>query len=512
VSAAAWWNEDRSALLKLAIAAATLVIVAWKLAAPALASDGFRRKALGVLGVLGLLAYFNFGSFHFGGIYVHLWDSLHHYLGAKYIDELGYDGLYECIAVADAEDPRLGPHAAQRVLTDLRTNRLTTAADVVAHPERCRGRFSAARWSDFRRDVDYFRGRFPAADWQSVTSDHGFNASPVWLLVAHPLAGSGPVTDTRLGALATLDLGLILAAFALLAWAFGWERAALVAIVWGTYFPGRLWWTGGSFLRWDWLAALLMGLALCRRGRPMTGGVLLAYAALSRLFPAFALAGAALALVVSLVRRRPLDRALTRLLSGAVLAAALLIPLASAVRRGPVWSDFTRNLVKHTSVPSPNRMGLAVVVGFDPAGTLRTLERGSTGDARGDWEATQSRSLRARRVLWVALAALGTAAIALAVREQPAWAACVLGLLLIALGRPLACYYYAFVAAVPLLSERRADIAGIVVALALASGIVSHLSTYGVDEQYAAQSLLVVSAFAFVASSFLGRRALAAPT
>ena len=268
MSPGGWWNADASADAKLAIAAATLALVAWQLArlraagpsaaastdastassAPATASTRAAGRLLRVLGALGLLAYVNFGSFHFDGIYVHLWDSLHHYLGAKYIDELGYDGLYECIAVADAEDPAEAPRAARRVLTDLRTNRMITAADAVAHPERCRARFSAARWADFKRDVGFFRDRFPETDWQSLTGDHGFNASPVWLLAAHPLAGSGPVTAARLDVLATLDLALMLAAFGALAWAFGWERAALVAIVWGTYFPGRLWWTGGSFL------------------------------------------------------------------------------------------------------------------------------------------------------------------------------------------------------------------------------------------------------------------------
>ena len=35
------------------------------------------------------------------------------------------------------------------------------------------------------------------------------------------------------------------------------------------------------------------------------------------------------------------------------------------------------------------------------------------------------------------------------------------------------------------------------------------MSGFGVDEQYAAQSLLVVLAFGFIASSFIGRRAAA---
>jgi hypothetical protein len=515
VTAGGWWNEQTSAAVKLALAATTLAVLAWdqarrRAAGPASnvvpGLERWRRWMLRGLGLLGLLAYFNFGSFHFGGIYVHLWDGLHHYLGAKYIDELGYDGLYDCIAVADAEDPALGPRAAHRVLTDLRTNAMTTAADVVAHPERCRARFSAERWTDFKADVAYFRGRFPDADWQNVTGDHGFNASPVWLLAAHPLAGDAPVTTARLGVLATLDILLMLAAFAVLVWAFGWERAALVAIVWGTYFPGRLWWTGGSFLRWDWLAALLAGLALWRRDRPFAGGALLGYAALSRVFPVFALAGATLALIVSAMRRRPIDRAIVRVLLGATVVAAVLIPLSGAVRRGPVWSDFTRNLAKHTSVPSTNRMGLAVLVAFDRTTTLHALERHGT-NVRGEWEAAQGRTLHDRRALWLALALAGLVAVAFAVRDQPAWCACLLGLLLIPLGRPLACYYYAFLAALPLASERRPDVAGIAAALALGSGIVALMSGFGIDQQYAAQSLLVVLAFAFIASAFVARRA-----
>jgi hypothetical protein len=500
----------------LGIAAATLGVLAWDLGRRRVAgrdipltASGFAigtARWLRLLGALGLLAYFNFGSFHFQGIYVHLWDTLHHYLGAKYVDELGYDGLYECIVVADAEDLQLGPDAAQRVLTDLRTNGTTTAAEVAAHPERCRARFSAARWSDFKADVAVFRARFPAPDWRHVTEDHGFNASPVWVLVAHPLAGRGPVTATRLGALATLDPLLMLAALALVAWAFGWERASLVAVVWGTYFPARLWWTGGSFLRWDWLAALLAGLALCRRERTLAGGALLGYAALSRVFPAFALIGVGLSLAMRLIRGRALDRAAARVLLGAAIVSALLVPVSAVVRRGPVWPDFVRNLAKHTSVPSPNRMGLATLLAYDSANTERALERRQSPEPRGDWEAAQARTLRARRALWLTLALTGTVAIALALRDQPAWLAGALALLLVALGRPLACYYYAFVAALPLASERRPEVSGILVALALASGIVARFTVYGADEQYAAQSLLVVLTFVFVASAFLGSR------
>src|SRR5262249_26746903 len=155
-------------------------------------------------------------------------------------------------------------------------------------------------------------------------------------------------------------------------------------------------------------------------------------------------------------------------------------------------------------VPSANRMGLAAVIAYDAARTQRVLER-QPGDLRGRWEAAQARSLHARRALWIVLALAAATPIAFPVRDQPASAPGALGLLLIPVGRPLACYYYAFVAALPLLGERRADVAGIAVVLALASGILARLSRFGVDEQYAAQSLLVLLVFAFVASSFLGK-------
>ncbi len=511
-----WWNQDTGVWIKIALAAATLALVIWDLRARRRRAAGDlggrpqgstirRARLLKWLGVLGALAYFNFGSFHFDGVFVHRWDILHHYLGAKYIDELGYDGLYECLAVADAEQPEGALRAARREMTDLRTNGMTTAADVVAHPERCRARFAPPRWEAFKTDVAFFRQIFPEADWEHLTTDHGFNASPAWVLFARPLAGDAPVSWTRLRILAALDPALMLGAMGAIVWAFGGGTAALVAVVWGTYFPAQLWWTGGSFLRWDWLAALLASLALSKRGRPFAGGALLGYAALSRIFPAFALVGALLAAATTCLRRRPADQAVARLLMGALATGLLLAPIAGVARPAHGWTDFARNLGKHTSVASANRMGVAVMLAYDPTNAYRALERDP--EARRRWERAQEEKLRARRWLWLTLAGCAALAVALAGREQPVWTACLLGLLLIPFGRPLACYYYGFVAALPLLAERRAEVGGITVALALSAGIVSRLSRYRIDEQYAAQSLLVVFAFAFIASCFFGRAA-----
>ena len=509
------WNETTSLWIKTVLAAAALAVVVaheWnrrsRPAERATAGATARTRALQVLGALSLLAYFNFGSFHFDGIFVHLWDSTHYVLGAKYFDELGYDGIYECIAVADAEAPGETARVAARQMLDLRTGHMTTAAESVAHPERCRTRFSPSRWADFTRDVGFFRERFPAADWDRLGTDHGFNASPAWILIAHPLVGSSALTWWKVKGLAMIDPLLLAGAFAALVWAFGGWTAALAAVVMGTYFPARLWWTGGSFMRWDWLATLLGGLALCRRERPFTGGALLGYAAMVRIFPGFALVGVALGAATALATRKPLASGVGRLLAGGLCAVVILAVLPAIAGRDRAWLDFAGRLEDHASVPSPNRMGLAVVLAHDSSASSVERAHAPSGDSlspRARWEDAHAAVLRRRRGWWIAALVAGVVGIAAATRGEPAWATGLLGLLLVPLGTPIACYYYAFVAAVPLLAQRRTEVGALALALALAASLVSRLGPSADDRQYFAQSLLVVAAFVFIASAFSSR-------
>jgi hypothetical protein len=185
----------------------------------------------------------------------------------------------------------------------------------------------------------------------------------------------------------------------------------------------------------------------------------------------------------------------------------VLGPLSGAVRRDHAWLDFARNLQKHTSVASGNRMGLTATLAFDAQARRQALLAGDGEDTRSRWERAQAETLRRRQWLWVGLAVLGTLAVAAGLRDQPAWVAAVLGLLLIPLGTALACYYYVFVAALALLAERRSEVGGITLALTIAAAVVARLSHYEMDEQYAAQSLLMLLGFAFIASAFLPRQA-----
>ena len=75
-------------------------------------------------------------------------------------------------------------------------------------------------------------------------------------------------------------------AFAFAWWGFGSVPAMLAfAFLWLSPLA-RFDFIGGSLLRWDWLAALVIGAAAFARGWAGAAGALLGYATLARIFPA----------------------------------------------------------------------------------------------------------------------------------------------------------------------------------------------------------------------------------
>src|SRR6185369_6244813 len=248
-----------------------------------------RDRALAALGALAALTYVNFGFFHFSG-FIHDHEWTHYYLGAKYSDEVGYDRLYECLTTADVEDG-LRRRAELRKIRNLRTNLIERTDDVLAHPERCTSHFSPQRWQEFRHDAAFFRGRQSPRRWDDLQVDHGYNATPVWNALGHVLANLSPAGEGQLYALALLDPAYLVAMIAVIWWAFGWRALCVALLVFATNFPSRFYWTGGSFLRWDWLFFLVAGICCLKKGRPALAGAALAYAAGLRVFPVLVFVG-----------------------------------------------------------------------------------------------------------------------------------------------------------------------------------------------------------------------------
>jgi hypothetical protein len=505
-------SEQGLALLKIGIAAAGGLLCLWgawlrwrgRPEAAALVRD----RSLVFLGIVGGLCWWNVPGFHPGG-YLHVWDSYHYFLGAKYFRELGYTRLYDCTVVADAEAGLL-EDVRRRRIRDLETNRIGPAGRVLADPGRCTGHFSPSRWVAFTRDVAWFRDRMSPAHWTLVQRDHGYNGTPAWLIVGGLLAGLGAASDGLLRTLALLDAGLLLAMWAAVGWAFGWRAACVAAIYWGTNYPAGGGWTGGAYLRQDWLTLAILALCLLRRGRPAGAGFALAGSALLRIFPGFIAIALGLKALAALLRVRRLSVAAghRRLAAGTLLGLAVFLPLSLAAAGGPgAWVAFVDNSRKHLDTPAWNLVGLKTLVAYEHDTRLtRTVPLGLEADPFAPWQDARRRVFAERRWLFAALVAVYLGLLGWAVRRQADWVAAVLGVGLIPVAAQVSCYYWSILLAYGFLADRRPEIGAALCGLSAAGGIIA-LAVGADDVRYAAISAVTLL-FVVAATVWLGRRPL----
>ncbi len=342
-----------------------------------------RDRLLVVIGLGGFLAYFNFGHLHFHNL-VHVWDTYHYHIGAKYFPELNYERLYDCTEVVGLESGRKD-EVARRTVTDLRTNIIVKTDDLIANPEEhCKRYFTPERWKQFSGDINSYRSWVNEQRWTDILHDHGYNATPVWTLMGmfwtntlsafdglvtpdipswtnpktgttYPstaesviaarsgehsvlgryneglrLRGYDPPFTSYLGGRHVILLNLLDPIFLALTclivwWAFGPRAFAVAAVVLGCNFPNRFYWTGGAFLRHDWLFFLIASICLLKKERPVLAGAAFAYTTLLRLFPGLVALGPALAAVEYYRVHRTLDRQFVKFVASGAVSSALLV-------------------------------------------------------------------------------------------------------------------------------------------------------------------------------------------
>lgn len=454
-------TDSTIVLVKLGVALLGAGALIWRARRTSGASR-LSRRLLRDLGLFSALLWWNLLTFH-SESYVHTWETYHYYVGAKYFRELGYVGLYECTAVADAE-AGLAAAVEKRRIRDLDTNLIGSTAEILRNPGRCTGRFSPPRWRSFKADVGWFRDRMTPTRWAATQLDHGYNATPAWGLVGGLLAATGPASTAQIFALSLLDPLLLALMWGVAWWAFGWEGTCVALIFWGTNYPARFYWTGGAYLRQDWLALTVVGLALLRRERPALAGFALTWAALLRVFPGLILAGLALKAVGDLWSGGPLRLRLApahrRLALGSAAALALLVPASSLLAGGlGAWTAFAQNSIKHVSTPLTNNMGLKTLVAYEHASRARlSAPLGLETDPYQVWKEARRRTFAERRVIFAGLVTAFVVLLAWAVRNQTDWAAAILGIGLIPVATELTSYYYAVLLAFGFLWPKPASV------------------------------------------------------
>jgi len=398
----------------------------------------------------------------------HYHELFHYYLGTKYFAELGYEGLYDAAVLADHEDDA-SHFTPQRAMRDLATNRIVPRSHAVERAAEIRAPFTPERWDAFRRDVDVFR-QATLAEWRArgPVIDHGYNGTPLVTAILGGLAAQ-PWLDTRdyLGLVSLLDpylLALFAAALAGLEGAF----LALSFLFFAFANPlNEYGFTGGGYLRTDYLLALAAALVALRRGARAPAGVLLAVAAALRLFPV-AIYGCLLLRDLAGPGWRVRLRANARLHAGfaagtlAILAIGSLVPTPDGRN---AWLACADNMRKHTSAPSANLVSLSAIVAYAPEKDRLTfghapevLEPSAPGEPAFDWIAETRRVLAERR--WYhAAAALALVTFALwASRRIDSAEALFPALLIVFAMLPVSHYYWALLALVPLAVPERSRI------------------------------------------------------
>ena len=394
----------------------------------------WRRTLLLVTTFAAAFSWPNFFLFHYDAS-VHLHEFFHYYMGAKYHPEVGYTRLYECTVIADWEDNRVN-ESANRKVRDLRTFRIRRLNEITAAPEKCWNHFSPERWKNFKEDVRFFRRvSGNPSFWHRIFRDHGFNASPVWMVIGSPLANFLEASRLSFLLISLLDYLLLLAAVFLIYYSFGFESACAATCFFCVNFFAGYDWTGGAFLRYDWFFWSVASICALRLGFKKFAGFSLIYALLLRVFPGCLLAGVLLQAGMKALLQKSTAPLLeqTQLLKGCLIGLVLLVPMSFAVHPTvSTWTGFYENTRKMVSHSAQNHVGLVTflerrILASERKNEVNTITPKMAPDTDGKTNRPLSASrvhVLLLRISWVVFLSL----LLLALPVQPTWCAAILGI------------------------------------------------------------------------------------
>ncbi len=475
------------------------------------------RKWLFVaLTALGFLSYFSFfnPSVRYSKYY-HRHEFFHYYLGSKYSQELGYARLYECTAVAEVE---LGhaAHLRKQRIRDLGAENLTKPISdtyVFDDPQKCTQHFAPERWKLFKEDIKWLRSSSKGNYWENMKKDHGYNPPPVWTMEGKLFSSLGPASETTFKWLASLDVMLHLGILALLSWAFGWRVTAVASVFWGCNAAANFYWTGGAFLRQDWIFLLVASLSLAKKKYFGLSGAAFVWCGLLRVFPLAAGFGWGAMVVLHWLRHRRLHPNHKRFIAGCAIAAGVLIP-ASMVFAGPSsYKEFITHISLHNRTPLTNHMGMETMFVHDWDGRMRFTRDDTQADPFADWKQGRlDRKAAWRPVIVLAWLILASCTVWALRRTKHFWLGLPLSLPLVGSLTSITCYYFVMFIAFASLVRLRPSLAPAMMVTASASQVILTHAHY-IDDRFAALSwlffafsLLPLIAFARPASVAAVRR------
>jgi hypothetical protein len=285
--------------------------------------------------------------------YYHFFDAYHQYMGSKYFDMVGYDGLYNATILADSEleEPKISSETV-RDLTDLPYTISTQEA--LKRGEAIKDRTAPEEWINFKEDVAYMNV-ISLDEWMNIlVKGPGTQNSPAWHYVAATTAMLLPINTTweygkllfgehgeQVEILPLLDLGLLLIAILFLWKSFGLVGVGSFLILFGISYISSMQWTGGSYLRFLWLSCFIISFSQFASRRFFTAGLFMGLAAVFEPFLiTFALAGVLVYLLHRVQKKEERLKGMWFFLAAFLLSAGALGGLSIQKYGQDAWKNY----------------------------------------------------------------------------------------------------------------------------------------------------------------------------
>jgi hypothetical protein len=294
---------------------------------------------------------------------VHFWDYYHSVMNVKYFKELGYYDLYRASVYLDYKTHEKLPE--KMIYRDLYSYYQVNIKDVKEKDglkDSIRN-FSPRRRAQFVVDMGKFYQWVSSYKMQAYLMDKGYNGTPFWTWLVTPLIKLTSVSLDDFVLLSWIDVILVLVSILALWRVFGKEVALLSFIGICVFEVNHSQHMTGSLMRFDYLAAIVLGLCSLRRNQQGLAGVFFSYAFMVRIFPILFFAGYVLRLIFKACfhpkLRRDLQRKLVRICMSFVVTTGILFGLSLFNVRGfSAWTDFYNVMQVHNSMSSSSRIGL----------------------------------------------------------------------------------------------------------------------------------------------------------
>jgi hypothetical protein len=443
------------------------------------------------LAIMSIGAYFRYGDLGYVNFY-HRWEFFHYFVGSKYDRELGYERLYKCAAVAQADSGQINEVRARK-LRDLSIDVLAPAQTALDDAADCRDRFTTERWDSFKEDVKFFRNQSGLQYWNDMQKDHGYNPPPVWTVLGHFWSSRHVADDGYIKFLACFDLAFWIGLFTAIWWAFGWRVFCVAAIFWGCQLPAEYFWTGGAFMRHDWIFWLVLSGCLVRKQYFALGGAAFAYATLLRVFPGILLIGWVVVAGAYFLKHKRMARSHLRVMLGGLAATVILVSVSIGVAGKEAYPAFYKHIQVHNRTPLTNNMGLETILSQSVAGGMEYTRDEKQLDPFADWKRMRREQLHFYRPLHLVLLAGLLMAFVMAVRRiKLLWIAQALSLAILVSIVEVTCYYYTMFILTAFLSRHRRGVEQWILCVAGVTQLIAinHYFSFYYDWRYWSQSVV----------------------